>query len=39
MGLCNEKTKTSKMLSKKAVVLLSPQDFFGKTIWYKKRLI
>lgn len=35
----NEKTETSKMLSKKAVVLLSPQDFFGKTIWYKKRLL
>jgi hypothetical protein len=35
----NERTKTSIMLSKKAVVLLEPDRYFGKVIWYKKPII
>jgi len=33
-----EKTKTSKLLAQKAVVILEPENLFGKTIWYKGRI-
>ncbi|MDH5561590.1 MAG: hypothetical protein OEY59_12135 [Deltaproteobacteria bacterium] len=33
-----EKTDTSKLLAQKAVVLLSPEKYSGKTIWYKRKI-
>jgi len=36
--LTKENTTTSKLLSKNAVVLLSPEKYFGKTIWYKGKI-
>lgn len=34
-----EKTDSSKLLAEKAVVLLSPEKYFGKTIWYKRKIV
>ncbi|WP_304511738.1 hypothetical protein [Desulfobacula sp.] len=36
--LQNENTATSKSLSKKAVVLLSPSSMLGKVVWYKQKI-
>jgi hypothetical protein len=33
-----EKTKSSKELAKKAIIMLYPETFLGKVIWYKQKL-